>query len=142
MKVTGLDNRTYTWPPKGHNESGREGLTTSKFHKTIFDFLREHYPQDEILQELPLPGTGLPPLRLDFYLPLRHLAVEADGRQHEEFIKFFHKNKLEFLRSQKRDRDKEQWLTLNQLTLVRLPVGKSDEWTGLLKGALTGSTDN
>ena len=140
MKVLGLDGREYVWPPRGHDETTQGELQKSKLHLSILDFLKLQFPGDVILQELPLPGSSVPPLRLDFYLPLRKLAVEADGRQHYEFVAFFHKNLLEFHKSRARDKKKKNWLENNRIFLLRLP--EDGDWECLLKNALNGSTTN
>ncbi len=140
MKVVGLDGREYIWPPRGHDETTQGELQKSKLHLSILEFLKLQFPGDMILQELPLPGSSVPPLRVDFYLPLRKLVVEADGEQHYKFVPFFHKNKMGYLKSMDRDKKKKNWLETNGILLLRLP--ERADWECLLKNALSGSTTN
>lgn len=49
-------------------------------------------------------------MRIDLYVsdPFR-VAVECQGRQHEQFVPFFHKSKSTFRDYKMRDRAKEAW---------------------------------
>lgn len=136
MKVIGLDGREYVWPGKGHGEMAQSELNKSGLHKKIYEFLKLQFPLDVILQEIPLPGTSVPPLRLDFFIPNRMLAVEADGEQHYKFVPFFHETMVGFRKAQARDKKKLAWLENNNIQLVRLP--ENAEWECLLKNVLHG----
>ena len=70
-----------------------------------------------LLEEFSLPGERL---FLDFYLPHHKLAFEFQGRQHDEFTKFFHGSKKGFQQSQARDARKRQWCELNSIVLVEV----------------------
>jgi hypothetical protein len=47
-------------------------------------------------------------------------AVEVDGNFHNEYNKFFHKNRIGFLSSIKRDQRKESFFDKNSLFLIRI----------------------
>lgn len=122
MKVTGLDGKTYSWKLNSKPRS-----TASKPHKRCRALLKSLYPLDLILEEVSLPGSGK--LYLDFYLPLRRISIEVQGQQHENFIPFFHPNKLEFFKAKKRDKNKAEWCELNTIKLISLSDEESDdEW--------------
>ena len=51
MKVRGLDNREYSWPPKGHVVDFDDRRKRSQFHLKCRDLLRTMYPTDIMLEE-------------------------------------------------------------------------------------------
>ena len=77
------------------------------------------------MEEVGLPGSN--GLRVDFYLPLRQLAVEAHGEQHYRFIMHFHNTMMGFLQSKERDQKKREWCALNDVRLVELPFDEQSE---------------
>lgn len=89
-----------------------------------------------ILEEFPLPEERL---WLDFYLPHHCIAFEYQGKQHDEFSKFFHGNKQGFKASKKRDAKKRQWCIINDITLVEVR-GNVD--VGYLKKLITKCRNN
>lgn len=80
-------------------------------------FLKEFWEQDAVFEEFVIPGSRL---RVDFINFTKKLAVEVSGRQHEEFNKFFHKNRLGFIKSVKRDFQKIKWLEINDIKLIEI----------------------
>lgn len=92
-------------------------LRGSKDQKLIYQFLSELYPNYEVIYEFPLYDIGQ---RLDIYIPNLALAVEYDGRQHVDFIEHFHKNLEGFKDAQKMDQQKNEYLLLNGIKLVRI----------------------
>lgn len=127
MIVQGLDGRRHSLDLRGSVPTDDEVANRSALHLRARALLRRLYPNDYRAEELTLPGTG--GLRADFLLPGRKLLVECHGRQHHEQVGFFHESRLDFLRGQSRDRDKQRWAELNQFSYVELPGGESDdEW--------------
>ena len=59
-------------------------------------------------------------LYLDFFIPNLMLAVEVHGRQHYEYVPFFHKTKAGYLKARARDEDKKEWCELNNINLIAL----------------------
>jgi hypothetical protein len=58
------------------------------------------------------------------------------GEQHYKFVQFYHNNMLSFLKSQKRDREKQEWCEINNITYVVLPHFENDqEWIERIKNA-------
>lgn len=125
MKVRGFDGREYPWPPKGHAVDFDDKRKRSEFHLKARDLLRSMYPTDRILEEVPLPGSNR--LSADFYLPWRNIVVEVHGRQHYEYVPFFHGNKMAFIEGRQRDLKKIEWCNQNNIGVVELPYNETDE---------------
>jgi hypothetical protein len=134
MRVRGLDGREHPWRLEGRQPFANDSVPRSALHKRARAVVRLLYPSERVLEEVPLPGSG--DLVADFYLPLRKLVIEAHGEQHYSFIQHFHKDRAGWLKSQKRDRDKIEWCSLNGIKLVALPFDKDDEeWKRLILSA-------
>lgn len=126
MKVKGLDGREYSWYLVGYQPSLSDDRPRSALHVQVRALLKEVFPSEKLLEEVPLPSTGL---FGDFYLPQTKLMVEAHGRQHYEYVHFFHQNIKGFMESKKRDRIKKEWCDLNGITLVALSYAENkDVW--------------
>lgn len=82
--------------------------------------VRELYPNTEIKSEHPIGER----LALDIYLPRYRIAFEYDGRQHDHFVEFFHKDEEGFERAQKRDQEKERICYALGIVLVRIKAGE------------------
>ena len=80
-------------------------------------FLKEFWECDNVFEEFIIPGSRL---RVDFINFTKKIAVEVSGRQHEEFTKFFHKNRIGFIKSVKRDFQKIKWLEINDIELIEI----------------------
>jgi hypothetical protein len=119
--VTGLDGQEYRWKMESAPRKN-----ASKPHVRCRELLKSIYKLDQILEEVFLPGADK--LYLDFYLPLRKLAVEVDGIQHNKYTPHFHANKLEFFKAQRRDDKKKEWCVLNNIRLVSLSAEDSGVW--------------
>ena len=112
----------------------RKTRAKSAPHQKALSLLLEILPGVVIFEEVTLPGCGL---YLDIFMPSISLAVEVHGRQHYEFVPFFHKTKADFLLARKRDRDKSEWCSLNNITLVSLPPDEEDKWKNLISSAIS-----
>lgn len=129
MNVFGLDGKEYKWPPAGHGEVEQEKKYKSNLHKKAFEFLKKQFPNDVVLQEIPLPGTGKWPLRLDLYLPLRNLAVEIHGSQHFIFKSHIHGSLINFQKAKVRDKRKIDWCEINCIRYLMLAYNEDEsEW--------------
>lgn len=59
--------------------------------------------------------------RFDFYLPKYNICIEYDGAQHFNQIKYFQKNRSDFLKQQEHDRQKNSYCLANNISLYRIP---------------------
>ncbi len=94
--------------------------------KQVKDFLAPFWKADVILEEFMLPGSRL---RADLLNISRHLLVEVSPAQHFEFNKHFHKNKVGYLNSIKRDYQKGQWAEANGFRLIEIIQEDLDDLT-------------
>jgi very-short-patch-repair endonuclease len=90
-----------------------EGACKSKIQYEAGQLLKEEFPKDIILEEVYLPDG----FYLDFFIPSRKIAVEVQGRQHTEFVPFFHGSRGSYLKSVARDQRKAQWCLMNEIEL-------------------------
>ena len=133
LRAIGFDGRDRRWNISKHVVHGDDKSPRSKLHISARKLLRQIFPYDTILEEVPLPGSHKPSrkstLFVDFLIPSESLAVEVHGRQHFEFVAHFHGDKAGFRKSKARDRDKANWLQTNSIALVALSYSESeDEW--------------
>ena len=133
MKVMGLNGREYNIDLKKYIIKNDDKTVKSKYHIAARKLLAEMFKGYSILEEVKLPGSRCPSkksaLFLDFFIPTLSLGVEVHGRQHYEFVQFFHKTKAGFLTSRRRDFIKEDWCELNSIELVVLKYSDSlEDW--------------
>jgi len=126
MLVQDLNGRHYNLTLSGHHLNSRN---ISKLHLKVRKFLKDKFPTQIILEEVPIEIYFHKTLFLDFFLPHIYLAVEAQGKQHKQFSSYFHHNKLGFWTAKKNDELKEQWCQLNDIRLVQLWEGQDDWWS-------------
>ena len=129
MKVKDLSGRThqlslgqYLGPALGEK---------SALHEEVREFLRNKYPAADIYEEVYIPGENL---RLDFYIHVLRTAIECNGIQHSEQVRFFHPTKLDFEQAKARDRRKAKWCEINNIGLVEFLYNEGPEqWESKLK---------
>jgi hypothetical protein len=95
----------------------RTNNNKSKGCQQLYDYVRNLWPQFDIFEEFPCLGTKL---KLDLFIPLMRIAFEFDGKQHDEFNSFFHKDRYVFAKSKINDIEKEQWCDINKVKLIRI----------------------
>jgi hypothetical protein len=100
------------------------GEGRGKYQTQVGSLLSELFPGDIICEEFPCVGDNL---TLDFFIPRKMIAVEVQGRQHKQFVEFFHRDKDGFLGQLKRDKRKSAWCQLNNIRLVKIDTGESKE---------------
>jgi hypothetical protein len=126
MNVVGLDDKEYSWNLSLYRNNQR--ATASAGHKKARTLLKELFPFDPVLEELTLPGIR-PKLYADFFIAAQMLMVEVQGRQHYEYVPFFHKTKHNYFKAVRRDNTKLSWCTKNNILLIGLNDQESvDEW--------------
>jgi len=113
-----VDIRPSRWERRVYGE-GR-----GKFQSKVGNILSELYPGDVICEEFPCSGEGL---HLDFFVPRKKVAIEVQGRQHHQFVEFFHGDKSGFKKQQQRDARKDEWCELNRIRLVKIDTGTKEE---------------
>jgi len=91
----------------------------SKGETLLLNILDKELPHYAIISQCQIMA-GYKRLYLDYYIPQLKLAFEFDGRQHSEFVKFFHKTLDGFTKSLKRDSLKEKYCKENGITLVHI----------------------
>jgi len=127
MKIRGLDGRDHNWNFVGTSGKAHDTRPRSKLHLAVRELIQEEYPGERVYEEVFLPGAGT--LYADFYLSQSKIMVECQGEQHSKFVPHFHGTRLNFIRTQKRDKDKRNWCDLNNITLIELYNTESiDEW--------------
>jgi len=93
------------------------GSSRSKFQIEVKQFLKNYWESNIVFEEFPIVGTRL---TLDFYNANKRIAIEVQGRQHTQYVEFFHQNRMNFLHQLKRDQIKEKFCGLNNITLVTI----------------------
>ena len=80
----------------------------SKIQFTVKQFLKTYWKGQVVYEEFPVYGTKM---SVDILNATKKIAIEVQGRQHNEFNKFFHSDsRLKYLESIKRDLKKAEWL--------------------------------
>jgi len=80
-------------------------------------FFKKYWIADVVCEEFKIPGSKL---RIDLINFTKKIAIETSGRQHEKFVKFFHKNRVGFLKSIKRDFEKINWIESNGFVFLEI----------------------
>jgi hypothetical protein len=133
MKVNTLDNFEYTLRLSS-NPINRAKLREDRSapHLAARQLLGEIFPTYQLIEEVPISIYKNLQLYLDFFIPLRMLAIEVHGEQHYKYVYHFHGSKLNFLKQKKNDGLKEEWCDLNNIELVVLKWDKQIEWENLI----------
>lgn len=111
--------RRKKFPTKKEKLSRGEALITSylKYSNVTFE------PQYPVC--LPELGTTTNMVFIDFMVyksGQRPTALEFNGRQHYEYVPFFHKGGIaDLYKQQKRDKAVEAWCTKNDIKFVEIP---------------------
>lgn len=126
-----IDLRQSRYPIRSRVASRSKG----QFH--LGQQLQKVFVGTVILEEFSLPDSRL---SLDFFVPARNVAFEFQGQQHDEFNPFFHASKEDFVSQKRRDTEKQQWCSLNGVTLVevRNPAVSEQELKQLITETLNG----
>lgn len=95
-----------------------ESSSKSKLQKATKSFLKKYWNHHVVFEEFPVAGTRL---SLDFYNANKKIAIEVQGRQHTQYVPFFHgKNKINYINQLKRDLDKFKFCEINNIQLVEI----------------------
>lgn len=94
-----------------------DGKSRSKVQRQVKKFLKDYWSKCIVYEEFPVYGSRM---SVDILNATKKIAVEVQGRQHDEYNKFFHKNKINYLYSMERDFNKKKWLEQNDFQLVEI----------------------
>lgn len=128
MLIKDLDGNKYNWLLTGNMAKGRI-INKSSYHLRARTMIASAFPTLQILEEVPIQVRKNETLFLDFYLPLKKICFEVHGEQHYKFVPFYHSTILNFLKAQKRDREKEEWCEINSIKYIPLAYDKENEWS-------------
>lgn len=104
-----------------------DGDFGSLFEAEFADWIYPYWRHDVVVCQLPVAGTRL---SIDFFNVSRRIAVENQGRQHQEYVPFLSGSRTGYLSQIKRDLMKAEWCRVNDIKLVEilpedLPLTKS-----------------
>ena len=135
MKVIGLNGREYNLDLKKYLRNDREKVSNN--HAQARELIHDLFRGYSIMEEVKLPGSRNPAkksvLFLDFLIPNARIGIEVQGRQHYEFVPFFHKNKDGFFEARARDVAKAEWCEINDISLIKLKYNELDNWRSQLE---------
>lgn len=127
-----LKGKKGTWTPLGTKFTMNQKKNNSKFpsreskgeiecKRVLEKIFRKPFPKDRpnFLRN-PVTGGNFN-LELDCYNKDLQLAVEYSGKQHYEYIPYFHKNKEAFTNQKYRDYMKRTMCKDNKITLIEVP---------------------
>lgn len=133
MKVIDLDGKTQTLSLAGFSVDGSQTRPRSDLHVTARQIIKGKYPLYSILEEVGIQVRKGKNAFLDFFIPQPRVCIEVNGRQHFEFVQFFHNNLIGFKLQQKADREKREWLALNKIKLIEFNYNEEpSEWKNKL----------
>lgn len=120
MKVLGLNGRTYHVKIQDYLIDWNRKVSGPQ--KQVKDVLRPYWGRVGVVvtEEMPLPGCGGRPLRMDLMNWNRKLAIEVSPRSSHSFNRFFHGNRVGFGAAVGRDLAKAEWAETNGWTLIEL----------------------
>lgn len=97
-----------------------KGKSRSKRQRAVKLFLQEYWEDHIVFEEFPVVGTRM---SFDFYNASKKIAIEVQGRQHTEYVPFFHRTRMNYLSQLKRDQEKSHFCTLNDILLLEIYDG-------------------
>jgi len=94
-----------------------DGKSRSMFQFDVKQFLKKYWIGHVVCEEFPVVGSRM---RVDIINFTKSIAVEVNGRQHQEYNEFFHKNRDGYFQHIQRDLDKYNWLNINDIELIEI----------------------
>jgi len=130
MKIHTLDGKIETWNLTGYQISpSNDRSARSALHLQARKLIHELFPSHIILEEVPISVKKGKTLFLDFFIPLRKLALEINGKQHSSYTPHYHHTVADFKKAQQNDILKADWCELNGIDLVYFNYDESvEEW--------------
>lgn len=131
MLIINLDGNRVKWKVNG-KEVIQDNRIRSSLHIAARQLIKDRFPTMQVLEEVSIPLRRGKTLYLDFYIPLRKLAIEVHGEQHYKYSTLFHSSSKDFLDQRVNDRDKELWCRQNNIEYIVLPYNTIDTWSSIL----------
>ena len=88
----------------------------SRGHAALYKIMENLLPGEEVVTEHHIGER----LMLDVYCPKYKVAAEYHGRQHFEYVSYFHKDRQDFIEGQKRDERKMELCKEQGIALIVL----------------------
>jgi len=95
----------------------------SSLHRRVHAILKELYPNFTLTEEAPVKvnvGGRITTVFVDIKVAELGLAIECQGKQHDEFVPHFHGTRLDFARARERDRAKAQAILESGLSYLAI----------------------
>lgn len=93
--------------------------------------------EQEYLIKFPFIVRKKPFIFIDFYLPEHNMFIEYNGKQHYEYVPYFHKNENDFERQKFRDFIVRDYCEKKGIKLLEIPYYlKKDEVYELLNASI------
>ena len=126
MKLKSLSGKEIKLTFSKNKVAAIDSRPRSSYHLVARQLIKRLYT-DFLAEEVFIPYDNF---YFDFVMPNRLVFIEVHGEQHYGFNPFFHKTKLDFVKQQKTDRNKELFCKENGGTYIELPYHESeDQWT-------------
>ena len=134
MYIKDLDGNQSIWSLKGYFVHGNlDRAVRSEYHLAARKLLVELYPTLVILEEVLIPIRRSQNAYLDFYLPLRKMAIEVQGESHFKYIPYFHHTLNAYMKARRRDEEKKEFCDINGISLIYFNWNETiDEWRNKL----------
>jgi hypothetical protein len=127
MKFIDINKREHKFELDTSFKLKAEDTSKSSPQFKLGRLLASLYNKNNIFEDYPLPGCGN--LSWDFWVPHSKIAFEFHGRQHFEYVKFFHQTKNGFSNQINADKKKAEIAALNGVTLIVLSDDDLQEWS-------------
>ena len=99
------------------------GCIKSQGEEKIKNILSQNniiYESQKTFEDCRFPDTNML-ARFDFYLPNYNILIEYDGKQHYQYTNSGWNTEENFLKTQNRDKYKNEWCKNNNIKLIRIP---------------------
>jgi len=127
MKFKDINGKEHTFELDTNFKLKDEASARSGAQYKLGNLLAKIYGRNNLFEDYPLPNCGN--LSWDFWIPHQRMAFEFHGRQHFEYVKFFHTTKAGFNRQKSADDKKQKIADLNNVTLIVLQEDDFTEWS-------------
>ncbi len=127
MKFLDFNQREQTFELKSKFKLKTKENSRSISQWKLGRLLAKIYGRGKIYEDYPLPNCGN--VSWDFWIPHQSVAFEFHGRQHDEYVKFFHGTKAGFRKQKASDAKKKAIADLNDVTLIIIRENDMPDWS-------------